>query len=252
MLSRSKQTVSNFLSGAIDVVLPPRCPISGEIVGKQGELSPETWQQIDFIHAPFCIRCGIPFSFETDGNDTTECTECLQNSPAYNKARSCVYYNDTSKDLLLKFKHADQTFIVHCFIPWLLKTGQVFFEETDYIVPVPLHRSRLMKRKYNQAGIIAKQLSKKTDIPACLDGVLRTRSTAVQGSEGAKNRHKNVRNAFGVNPKWQETLAQKSILLIDDVYTSGATATECTKALYCAGADNVNVLTVARVVSTAS
>ncbi len=237
------------LNKLIDMILPPRCIVSGDIVDTQGMLSAEAWSRLNFISEPQCNRCGFPFDFD-DGaiNEGNICLGCSKSPPKYNKARSALVYDDASRDIILGFKHGDQTQSVPTFIPWLMRSGGAILEVSDYIIPVPLHRTRLIKRRFNQAGLIAQYLSKEAHVPVMLDGLLRHRSTQTQGHLNTVERKKNVKNAFTVNPKQREKLKNKKVLLIDDVYTTGATVEECTKALMKLGVADVNILTLARVV----
>jgi len=130
----------------------------------------------------------------------------------------------------------------------LERAGADIFDGVDYIIPVPLHRSRLWKRRYNQAGLIAQYLSKSIDKPCLVDGLKRTRATPAQGYLHRKERQKNVKNAFAVQNKYQSKLKGKTILLIDDVYTTGATINECSKELLSHQVQNVRVLTLSRVI----
>lgn len=235
-----------FTNKAIDTILPPRCVVTGDVVERQGMVSPKAWVSLDFITDPFCDRCGFPFEYEVD--EGSHCTSCLTHEPPFEQARAALKYNETSRDLILGFKHADKTHVVKAFMPWLGRSAGEMFAQADYLVPVPLHRWRLIARRYNQAALIAQALSKQVEIPTILDALVRTRITASQGHLTAKERYKNVKRAFAVNKKRCDEIKGKSIIIIDDVYTTGATAKECTKALLKAGAEKVFVLSLARVV----
>lgn len=229
---------------AVDTVLPPRCVVTGEIVDKQGMIAPEAWGQLDFIADPICEQCGFPFDFEVEKGSL--CASCLDYPPPFEAARSALKYDDVSRDMILGFKHADQTHNVRAFIPWLEKAGAESLQDADILMPVPLHHWRLIKRRYNQAAIIANALSKETKIPVIVDGLKRIRATASQGHLSSGERYKNVKRAFAVNPN--ANVKDKTIILIDDVYTTGSTVKECTKVLLKAGAKSVHILTLARVV----
>ncbi|MCB1562862.1 MAG: ComF family protein [Alphaproteobacteria bacterium] len=231
---------------AVDMILPPRCVLSGEPVERQGMIAPQVWAGLDFIETPFCASCGLPFSFEVE--EGLHCTACIDYAPPFESARAALRYNDTSRDLILGFKHADKTFAVKAFSPWLRRAGAEMLREADLLVPVPLHYRRLVARRYNQAALIAFELSRETGIACAADALLRVRATASQGHMNAGERHKNVKRAFAVNPRRKEILEGKNVILIDDVYTTGATVKECTKALLKGGARTVHVLTLARVV----
>tara|TARA_B100000508_G_scaffold51641_1_gene40095 strand:+ start:1847 stop:2602 length:756 start_codon:yes stop_codon:yes gene_type:complete len=240
-----------FAAKFVDFILPPRCIVTGDIVDKQGMLSSEAWAGLRFISQPQCDRCGIPFDFEHDVQERGEgadCAACLREPPIYNKARSALVYDEASRELILPFKHGDKTHFILGFLPWLKQTGGMILEEVDLIMPVPLHRWRLLQRRFNQAGIMASYLSKEVGKSCCLDGLQRVRSTPTQGHMRAKERKKNVKRAFAVNHKYTDMIKGKRICLIDDVYTTGATVNECAQTLLNAGAIYVDVLTLARVV----
>jgi ComF family protein len=233
----------------IDCVIPPRCVVTGEIVDVQGTLSAQAWGGLHFISDPQCDCCGYPFDFDmVEEGIGGLCAACQKEHPIYNKARSALVYDDASRDIILSFKHGDQTQSVPVFIPWLSQTGKDFLEGADYLIPVPLHRWRLLKRRFNQSAIITQYLSKDIKVPCLLEGLRRVRPTETQGHLQASQRRKNAKNAFEVNPACLSRLKEKNIVLIDDVYTTGATVSECTKALLKAGVSKVNVLTLARVV----
>lgn len=233
----------------IDLILPPRCIVSGEIVDGQGMLSPKAWGELNFITNPQCNRCGYPFDFDMgEVSEGNVCAVCLKNPPIFDKARAALIYDDASRNIILSFKHGDQTQSVPSFIPWLNNAGRDILTRADYLVPVPLHRFRILRRRFNQAGLMATYLSKDTKIPVILDAVKRVRATVTQGHLQANQRKKNVKNAFVINPKRLQAIRNKHIVLIDDVFTTGATVNECTKILLKNGAASVNILTLARVV----
>ena len=226
-----------------DLILPPRCPLSGEMVDSQGMISAKAWGELDFIAEPYCQICGIPFDFES-GNT---CMDCLDNPAPFISARSALIYNDASRDLILGFKHGDKTHMVRSFVPWLQKSGANMLEGADYIIPVPLHRWRLLARRYNQAALMGEALSCTLGIEHLPMALQRTRSTPSQGHLGTDERAKNVKKAFAVNEKYKDLLKDKKVILIDDVYTTGATVKECSRVLIKFGVREVHILTLARV-----
>jgi ComF family protein len=239
---------------AAEAVLPPRCPVSGDLVDAHGMVAPQVWQNLDFIIDPMCQKCGMPFGFDADGGgveglgDDHLCVNCLSYPPEYHKARSVVHYNDGSKSMILAFKHGDQTHLVRSFIPWIKQAGRKILGDVDVIIPVPLHRWRLLRRRYNQAALIGERLSGETGIYFLVDGLIRKRATPAQGHLTIQERKDNVKEAFTVNPKYAADFKDKNVVLIDDVYTTGATVNECACVLKDAGAARVDVLTLARVV----
>src|SRR5690554_5087129 len=143
---------------AVDAILPPRCLVTGDVVDRQGMVAPQVWRGLRFISEPLCKCCGFPFEFAVEGEAL--CANCLTRPPVFASARAPLVYDDVSREMILKFKHADQTHAVHAFLPWLRRAGAEMLERADVLVPVPLHRFRLLQRRYNQAALIAQALSK--------------------------------------------------------------------------------------------
>jgi len=246
-----KEKIKEISQFALDTILPPRCVVTGEMVDRQGMVAPNAWAELDFINHPLCDKCGVPFGFEVDGvegEDGTHCLQCIDYPPVFDSARASLKYNDQSRDLILGFKHADQTHAALAFVPWLKMAGAGMLEDADALIPVPLHRWRLLRRRYNQSAMIAHFLSKEVRVPVLHQGLVRTRATPTQGHLNFEQRRKNVKHAFSVNEKYSDDIKGKTLLLIDDVYTTGSTVKECTKALKKAGAKEVHILTLARVV----
>lgn len=212
----------------------------------QGVLSSQAWEKLSFITDPLCDCCGAPFPFEAAPGSL--CGMCISTGHDFDSARASVVYNDVSRDFILKFKHGDQLHAIHTFIPWLRRTGHSMLENADLLVPVPLHRWRLLKRRYNQAAILALSLGRTVNKDCLPDALMRIRSTPVQGHLNRSERRKNVRKAFAINPRHADKIKGKRIILIDDVMTTGATVGECAKTLKKAGAERVDILALARVV----
>lgn len=246
---RMPGTIGRRLAVLLDIVLPPRCALTGEIVPRNGTLSPEAWAGLSFIAAPLCDICGLPFGYDedpdADGAQERICASCLDHPPAYDSARAALRYDSGSRDLILGFKHADQTHLTRLFTPWLAHAGAEMIAESDMLAPVPLHRWRLLKRRYNQAALLAYSLGRASGVAVIPDLLVRSRATKSQGKCNAGGRRRNVRGAFAC-PR-PERVAGRRIVLVDDVFTTGATIEECAKVLKGAGAVSVDVLTIARV-----
>lgn len=230
-------------------LLPPRCPITGALVGESGTLSGQYWSKLSFIQKPFCSCCGTPFTVETEEIETIRCGTCLREPPDYTSARAVLKYDDASSEMILRFKHGDATHLSTLFAQWLDQLAQIPSTSHEMIVmPVPLHRWRLIKRRYNQASLIAKQFAKRRNLPFYAHSLKRTKSTESQGKKTKAARHENVQSAFFIPKKYYPLLADKHVVLIDDVLTSGATVNACARTLYKAGVKEVHVLTICRVV----
>ncbi len=206
---------------------------------------------MSFIDGPLCARCGMPFDIDPGGE--TICGPCHAKAPDFDRARALFRYDDASKALILRFKHGDRLDSAPAFARWLERTGRPLMAEADLIVPVPLHRGRLWKRRYNQAAILAKGLARLSSRPHDPLLLHRSRATPSQGEmPSAKARRRNVQRAFAVPVAKAARLNGQNILLVDDVFTTGATLNACARALKRAGAARVDALTLARVVRAGS
>jgi ComF family protein len=232
---------------ALDFLYPPLCIGCRGQVAEPGNLCAACWQNIDFLDGPACQCCGLPFDLDP-GSDTL-CAACLAEPPSFDCARAVMRYDDKSRGPILALKHADRLDLAPAFARWLDRAGRSLLDESDIIVPVPLHRRRLWSRRYNQAAELARglgALSGKAVEPMLLR---RVRPTPSQGAmPSAKARRRNMRGAFQVPPEQQLAAKDRAVLLVDDVLTTGATADACARVLKRAGVRKVSVLALARVV----
>jgi predicted amidophosphoribosyltransferase len=170
----------------VNLLLPPRCPLSGVVVDRPGMVSAESWAGLVFISSPHCSSCGLPFEVDVQGTELeTLCGSCLASPKPYHRARSVLAYNDDSRKLILAFKHGDQTHLTLSFGPWLQSCGKDVLAEADALVPVPLHWVRLVKRRYNQSALLGEDLRRRTGIPHWPDVLRRERNTPTQGHQNA-------------------------------------------------------------------
>ncbi len=247
MGAKSETALGKAWRGILDLVFPPLCPVCGEPVSAAGSLCPDCWKEIHFLDGPVCAVCGLPF--EVDPGPGAVCAACLAHPPAFDQARAVMRYDERSKKPILALKHADRLDLVPGFGRWLERTGRGLLAEADVIVPVPLHRRRLWRRRFNQAAELAWALSRRASVPCDPLALVRLKPTPSQGDmPSAKARRLNVRAAFAVPKEKRVAVGGKAVLLIDDVTTTGATADSCAEALKRAGAKNVSVLALARVV----
>ncbi|MBR9973602.1 ComF family protein [Magnetospirillum sulfuroxidans] len=237
--------VSHWFRTALDAVLPPLCLCCGAQVAEPGALCGRCWGSLRFVSAPFCQACGHPFDVDPGGAECL-CGRCMAEPPAWRRARAVFCYDDASKPLLLRFKHGDRLEGAPAFGRWMARAGAELLVESDLIVPVPLHRWRLLARRYNQAALLALAVGREAGRPVAADGLRRLRRTPPQGHFSREERRKNVKGAFAVKPGLDVT-GQK-IVLIDDVLTTGATLGECARLLLKNGAATVDVLILGRVV----
>jgi ComF family protein len=233
----------------LDMVLPPLCLGCGEIVGTPGALCAACWPSFSFIAAPQCACCGTPFA--EDLGKAAHCVSCLARRPRFRRARAALIYDARSRRLVLPFKHGDRTDLARACGAWMARAGADLLAEADLIAPVPLHWRRLLTRRYNQALLLARAVSRKSDGRLAPDLLRRLRWTGSQAGLAAKQRRHNVREAFDIHPRWRDGLKGKAVLLVDDVLTTGATVEACAQILKRGGARHVDVLTLARVVRPA-
>ncbi|QJE74897.1 ComF family protein [Aerophototrophica crusticola] len=230
----------------LDLILPPRCLSCGADVAQAGALCGACWAKVDFLGPPQCACCGLPFEVAALAGDL--CAGCIRKPPPYARCRSVFAYDPDSRGLVLAFKHADRTDAAPGFAAWMARAGAELLADADIVAPVPLHRWRLFRRRYNQAALLALGIGKLSGRTVAPDLLARRRDTGNQGGRSRVGRARNVAGAFTVRPAYKERVKGKRVLLVDDVYTTGATAGECAKALLRAGAAAVDVLTLARVV----
>lgn len=228
----------------LNLVFPPQCLVCKTLVPKHGTLCIACWRNISFISDPMCACCGMPFEYAADKNSL--CADCLTEHPPYSRARAAFTYNEHSRSLILKLKYQDDSYLAAIYGPWLAKAGAELIAASDLILPVPLHYWRFVSRRYNQSALLARALSKASGKPWLPDGLQRIRATPQQTGLTRAQREDNVRGAFRVHPKHEATLKGRSILLVDDVLTTGSTLRHCTKTLLKSGVSQVNVLTLAR------
>ena len=146
----------------VDTFFPARCAACAEPVGSHGMLCAACWQGIHFIADPACYKCGLPFTVEL--GERTLCGHCMEKTPVYTQARSVFRYDEQSRNQVLALKYYDKTQLAPVFGQWLARAGAQFVSHVDVILPVPLYYWRLLKRRYNQAALLAHALSRHTDL----------------------------------------------------------------------------------------
>jgi ComF family protein len=231
-----------------DLLFPPLCIACREPLGQGQGFCAACWSGISFLDGPLCDCCGLPFG--VDPGPGARCAACLAKPPSFDHARAIIAYDEKSRGPILALKHADRLELVPGFAQWLARTGKKLIEDTDLIVPVPLHRTRLWRRRYNQAAELARALGRRTGKAVAVRALVRSRATESQGEMvSARARRRNVLGAFQVPDP--APVRGRNVLVVDDVLTTGATADACARALKRAGAARVHILALARVVKGA-
>jgi len=239
---------NGWLTALVDLFFPPLCPVCGLRLGdgRRDPLCGGCWESIEPIAAPYCMVCGIPFSAFGPRGEHHRCEECRRHRPAFAYARSVARYGGVIREALHAFKFDRVTALERPLGALMAEVGRgmVSVGEITLVVPVPLHRSRQSERGFNQAELLARRLGRVWKIPVG-HGILRRRvATRPQTELNGRDRRRNVRNAFSVVKP--AALRGQHVLLVDDIYTTGATCAEAARVLKRGGAAKVGILTVAR------
>jgi ComF family protein len=209
----------------------------------------DCWQKLAFIDEPVCAMLGTPFEY--DQGDGALSPAAVAEPPPWDQARAAVAFNEAAQQLIHLLKYRDTHEAGLAMAHMMVLAGRKLVAEADVIVPVPLHRLRLWQRRFNQAALLAQRIGRSTGKSVCLQVLTRARQTRQQVGLTADERRRNVRAAFNVDPVERWRIEGRSVLLIDDVRTTGATAAACADTLKKAGAARVNLLTFALVLEPA-
>lgn len=223
-----------------DQVMPPSCVSCQKPIARDNALCAHCWREVRFICPPVCDRLGLPMPYDT--GERTISAEGIANPPDFDRARAVAHHAGLMRRLIAGFKYADKQNARLLLTGWLINAGAELLEDADLIVPVPLHRWRLIERRYNQSAILAKAIGQATSKPVAYHLLQRPRKTTRQvGLRGAERR-KTPRGAFSVNARHRIDVKGRRILVVDDVITTGSTVNACARALKAAGAKQVDVL----------
>lgn len=248
MASAISDLTQRFLAGLgqmRDMVVPPLCLTCDTIVDQAGGCCPACWQKIRFISPPLCSVTGRPFSH--DVGEGMLSAEAIADPPPYEKCRSAVVYDQRTRRLVTNLKYGDRTDLAPWMATWMIRAGSELLAEGDMIVPVPLHQARLIQRRFNQSAELGRVIAGRAGLEFRPDILRRIRKTRPQVGLSSSERLRNVQGSFRVPVETKPDLAARKVILIDDVYTSGATVKSASRALLRAGAASVSVLTFARV-----
>ena len=225
----------------LDFALPPRCPVCGIIVTEPHSFCTDCWRQVEFLGNSGCKVCGLPL----EGTEIDECGACLAQPPRIARSRAAVAYDDLSRGLAIRLKYGRKVAVARTMARYMAPLVGAD-NEPRLLVPVPLHRTRLWARGFNQSALVAGELSRRLGIAADLFALSRTRRTPPLKGMTQSQRRKTVAGAFRVRNK--DKVAGRTIILVDDVLTTGSTADACARALERAGAARVELISWARVV----
>ncbi|MFN4100278.1 MAG: ComF family protein [Pararhodobacter sp.] len=231
---------------ALDTLYPPHCLACDAGVLEPGTLCPRCWAETPFLTGLSCDKCASPLP----GNPADApvlCDDCLHVARPWTHGRAPLIYGGAARRMVLGLKYADRHDIARPAGLWLARVTRPLIRPDTLIAPVPLHRARLFRRRYNQSALLAAALARALERPLCPDLLVRTRRTGTQDGRTRPGRFENMAGAITAHPGRAARIEGRHILLVDDVMTSGATLAASAAACFAAGADDVDVVVLARV-----
>jgi ComF family protein len=246
---RLRTALGKTLAACADLVVPPCCLVCRGPLSAHHLLCAHCWREVHFIRPPLCDVLGMPLPFDTGGRMVS--AAAMAHPPAYARARAVAHYSGAMRTLIHQFKYADRHDARALFGRWLAEAGRDLIASVDVVAPVPLSRWRLLSRRFNQAAILAQELSRHTGLAVDLRLLQRSRSTPTQVGLTRDQRRRNLAGALRVPRGRRASVEGRNVLLIDDVITTGATVEACARALLRTGAARVDVLALALVTNEA-
>ena len=230
-----------LLEKAVNLIFPNVCVSCECIIDKNYDLCDECDKKINFLTKHYCNVCGTVIS-----DNIYTCGKCIASPPPFKVLISAFVYDQHSKNMIINFKFFDNLNYVKTYVKWMHQANWDIFQDAEIIIPIPLHKMRLLKRKYNQAALLARKLSKLSNLFYIPFAIKRPRHTTPQAGLSLKQREKNLKRAFKISNK--EIIKNKIVILVDDVVTTGATVRSCSQEILNSGAREVRVLSLARTI----
>ena len=236
-----------LLQTALTAIYPPRCLACGDMVDSDFGLCGTCWGRTPFVGRTCCDMCSVPLPGQALG-DVLHCDDCMRWPKPWAQGRAALVYDGITRKLVLGFKHGDRQEVAKPAARWMLNAARDLLEENVLIAPVPLHWMRLAKRRYNQSALLARALSDLTGHDWCPDLLVRRRYTPSLDGKSREARQGILADAIAINPRRRHRIAGRSVLMVDDVLTTGATLGVCAEACRAAGATRVCISVLARAV----
>lgn len=236
-----------FLRRLGQFVYPPSCLGCGCKTQNDGAFCVTCWAGVQFIERPYCEVLGIPFS--CDHGPGILSAEAIAEPPAFNRLRAATVHDGPARPLVHQLKYLDRTDLARLMASWMLRASDGTVVACDCIIPIPLHRRRFLARRFNQSAELARHIAHLSRKPFIASSLIRVKPTSRQVGLSARARKLNVRGAFVIAPGREADVSGKRVVLVDDVYTTGATVSAAARALKKAGAADVTVLTFAMAIS---
>ena len=238
-----QRAAGRIVAAARDALYPQTCVLCDTRVQEAHALCPDCWSDTSFITGAACGLCGVPLPGASDGT-VDRCDDCLTLARPWDEGRAVLRYAGGGRRMVLALKHGDRTELAEAGALWLHRKARDLLTPETVFVPVPIHRWRLLKRRYNQSALIAKALARHSGGTFAPEALTRCRATPSQDHRGTRERYANLEGAIGPG---RESVDARHVALVDDVMTSGATLTACSDILRRCGAARITVLVLARV-----
>lgn len=235
------------MQALLQVVYPPQCLICDARVTSDFGLCASCWRDTPFITGLTCTKCGTPLPGEDDAAEVL-CDDCLTIARPWAAGRAVMTYHDNARKLVLALKHGDRIDLARPLSAWMQRAAAPILKPGMLVAPVPLHWLRLIKRRYNQSALLSAAVARMAGLEHCPDLLQRTRHTGSQDGLTRDGRFANMEDALKAHPRRAARIEGRHVLLVDDVMTSGATLAAAAEACIAAGAADVSVLVLARVV----
>ncbi|MBO0904299.1 ComF family protein [Jiella sonneratiae] len=242
LFKRGRAAITNSLGR---LLFPAVCAGCQSAVTRAGSVCPDCWGKLRFIERPYCEVLGLPFSYDLGRGFLS--AEAIAEPPPFARLRAAVLYQDLAAHLVAALKYGDRTDLVPLMGGWMRRAGAELIADADVVVPVPLHAGRLWRRRFNQSAELGRHIARHSGVAFAPLALKRVKATRSQVGLGQKQRQENVRGAFRIADQRRFEIEGRRVLLVDDVFTTGATAASATRALKRGGARDVDVLVFARV-----
>ena len=239
--------MASGLQTALHLIYPPRCTICGDQVESDFGLCGPCWRDTPFISGLVCDACGVPLPGEEDAGQVVHCDDCLKIARPWKRGRAALLYRDNGRRLVLALKHGDRQDVVRPAALWMARAAKPLLTDNTLIAPVPLHWVRMLRRRFNQAALLAQAVADEVGLACCPDLLIRPRRTRSLEGLGFDARHQTLDGAIKAHPKRRHRMAGRHVLIVDDVMTSGATFSAAAQACFASGAKDVSILALARV-----
>lgn len=237
-----------FFRIGLDFLFPPRCAACSCLVQDANSLCPDCWSRMEWIAKPYNAVSGLPLPFALEVEDLHSELAC--EDFVYDCARSVALFGSVSREMVHKLKYFDRTDLAIVMARWMVRAGADCLDDANsWVAPVPLHRGRLLRRGFNQSALLSSRIARQCGLEHRADLLVRSRPTRQQVGLSEAEREINVQGAFRVHPRYGPVLSGRSVVLVDDVWTTGATLKACCRVLRRAGVRKISILTFARVAS---